>query len=98
MIDKENYMKKLIIFLSALMLALSLSLGAAAFVDIEDEATEKAVATLEGMGIVTGTSNTKYSPDLVLTRAQVCTIIVRAMGLESSVEGYANQNSLSEEL
>ncbi|MBE6680597.1 MAG: S-layer homology domain-containing protein [Ruminococcaceae bacterium] len=44
------------------------------------------------MGLVSGTSATKYSPAQTLTRAQVCTMMVRAMGLEKYAESYVNQS------
>lgn len=85
-------MKKLVLILCVGVLSTMLCVGAAAFTDIDDETTEHAVATLESMGIVTGTSATKYSPSLTLTRAQVCTMIIRTMGLESSVNSYVYQS------
>lgn len=88
----KNIMKKFVLILCIIMLPAMLCVGAAAFTDIEDETTEHAVATLESMGIVTGTSATKYSPSLALTRAQVCTMIIRTMGLESSVTSYMYQS------
>lgn len=85
-------MKKALTIICAAVLCAALALCTSAFTDINDEATEKAVATLESMGLVSGTSATKYSPDLTLTRAQVCTMMVRALGLEKAAESYANQN------
>ncbi len=85
-------MKKLLTFFLCVLLAAVLAVGAAAFTDIEDKTTETAVATLESLGIVTGTSATKYSPDLTLTRAQICTMIIRTMGMESSAGSYTTQN------
>lgn len=85
-------MKKILTLICAAALCLTLALGAAAFVDITDEDTAKVVYTLEGMGLVSGTSATKYSPAITLTRAQVCTMMVRAMGLEKAVDSYKNQN------
>lgn len=79
-----------------LIFCLLFAVSAAAFTDIEDENTETAVATLESLGIVTGTSATKYSPSLTLTRAQVCTMIVRILGMEASADGYKTQNLFSD--
>lgn len=82
-------MKKIILLL---ICAAMLMVCASAFDDIEDETTSHAVATLESMGLVTGTSQSAYSPSLTLTRAQVCTLMIRTKGLEKSVDGYVNQN------
>ncbi len=84
--------KLLLVILCIGVLGSMLCMGAAAFDDIYDETTEQAVATLESMGIVSGTGTTTYSPSLILTRAQVCTMIIRVMGLESSAYSYINQN------
>ncbi len=74
----------------------ALCISGAAFTDIEDETTELAVYTLESMGIVAGTSDTTYSPEQTLTRAQVCAMLIRAMGQTASVESYARQNLFSD--
>lgn len=67
------------------------ALQAFAFSDISDEETALSVATLESMGIVTGTSATTFSPSLTLTRAQICTMIIRAIGQEKATSSYVNQ-------
>ncbi len=85
-------MKKALLFSLTVLLTLALSVSAAAFTDITDETTESAVETLYGMGIVTGTSATKYSPSLTLTRAQICTMIIRLKGMESAAGSYTTQN------
>ncbi len=85
-------MKKILTFICAAALSAALTVGAAAFVDITDENTKEAVYSLESMNLVSGTSATKYSPSLTLTRAQVCTMAVRALGLEKSLDSYKNQN------
>ena len=79
-------MKKILATICTMAICAALAVGAAAFVDITDENTAEAVYTLESMGLVSGTSATKYSPDLTLTRAQVCTMMVRALGLEKAAE------------
>ena len=88
--------KKILLVMCTAVLAAAFCLCTAAFTDIEDATTENAVATLNGMGIVSGTSATKYSPDLTLTRAQVCAMMIRTKGLDSSAESYANQNLFSD--
>lgn len=85
--------KKILLWvLCAAIFSAMLGMGAAAFADIDDETTEDAVAALESMGIVTGTSATTYSPSLSLTRAQVCAMMVRTLGMESSVNSYMYQS------
>ncbi|MGM9639491.1 MAG: S-layer homology domain-containing protein [Butyricicoccaceae bacterium] len=61
----------------------------AAFTDISDEQTALAAATLESMGVVTGTSGTTYNPGGTLTRAEFCAMAVRLMGLEEDVATYS---------
>ncbi len=84
-------MKKIMKVLSAILVCAVLTFCVSAFTDIEDADTANAVATLESMGLVSGTSATKYSPSLTLTRAQVCTMMIRAKGLENAAESYVNQ-------
>lgn len=43
------------------------------------------VAALANMGVIEGTSPRRFSPNQVLTRAQVATMLVRALGLEKTV-------------
>ena len=83
--------KSILLVICIFAIAATMLIGAAAFTDIEDETTEQAVSVLESMGIVTGTSKTKYSPSLILTRSQVCAMMIRTMGYESAVESYVNQ-------
>ncbi|MBQ8837290.1 MAG: S-layer homology domain-containing protein [Clostridia bacterium] len=84
-------MKKILTLILTVCTVISVfCIGTAAFTDIEDEVTEEAVATLESLGIVAGTSATKYSPNLILTRAQVCAMMIRTMDLDDSVESYKN--------
>lgn len=85
-------MKKTLLFPLIALLTLALAFSTAAFTDITDEATASAVDTLHGMGIVSGTSATKYSPTLTLTRAQICTMIIRLEGMEAAVGSYTTQN------
>ncbi len=85
-------MKKILTVIFTVALCTALALCTAAFTDITDENTAEAVETLSSMGLVSGTSAAKYSPSLTLTRAQVCTMMVRAMGLEKAAESYVNQS------
>ena len=52
----------------------------AAFTDISDPATNLAAATLQGLGIVAGTSANNFTPNNSLTRAEACTLIINTMG------------------
>ena len=75
-------MKRMILSL-ALAAALCLPLApraGAAFTDISDDVTQVAAAALQGLGVVSGTSDTTFSPNETLTRAQMCTMAVNAMG------------------
>ena len=78
--------------LLALCLALCLTAlpaGAeAAFTDITDQTMATAAAALEGMGIVSGTSETTFNPTGGLSRAQLCAMLVGAVGLSSQVGTY----------
>ena len=84
---------------AALAAALCLSLvpGAeAAFADISDETTQVAAAALQGLGVVNGTSDTAFSPDDVLTRAQMCALAVNAMGLSDQVSAGGRKTLFSD--
>lgn len=87
----SNMKKKTLSLLLALALLTGLLPGgASAFSDISDPNTALAAAALESMGIVTGITANSYYPDSRLTRAQFCTLAVRAMGLDSraAASGY----------
>ena len=89
--------KLLSCLLAVALLAGTLALPArAAFRDIRDRDTAVAAAVLEGLGIVTGTDVGVFSPDTPLTRAQFCTLAVRAMGLSDQVESYARKYLFSD--
>ena len=75
-------MKKFLSVILALAMAMSLSVGAFAadFNDVSSSHTNyEAIDTLKTLDIVNGYSTTKYGPNDVLTRAQLCTMIVRAV-------------------
>ena len=57
----------------------------AAFTDIPDDTTQVAAATLQGLGVVSGTSGAPFSPNETLPRAQMCAMAVNAMGLSDQV-------------
>ena len=78
--------------ISALLLSLLLLLSAipctgASFTDVSGD-TAIASATLQGLGIVSGTSETTFSPNSTLTRAQACTFAVNAMGLSGQNQSW----------
>ncbi len=71
---------------AVLIFCLLLALPAGAvFEDISDEDTAVAAAVLESMGIVSGTAEGIFEPSASLTRAAVCAMAVRVLGLEDSV-------------
>lgn len=60
--------------------------------DVEGMMYEEAVSELIDKGVITGDTDGNFHPDSNLTRAQACTIIVKAMGAPSAeVVGTATQ-------
>jgi N-acetylmuramoyl-L-alanine amidase len=49
------------------------------------------------MGVMAGTSNTKFSPDEYLTKAQAAAIIVRAMGLEEASDASSTKTAFKDD-
>ena len=88
--------------LPLLALCLALCLAAlpapaeASFTDITDQTVAVAAAALEGMGIVSGTSGSTFSPSGSLSRAQMCAMLVNASGLSGQVSGYARKTLFSD--
>ena len=75
-------MKKFLSVILALAMVMSLSVSAFAadFNDVSSSHTNyEAIDTLKTLDIVNGYSATKYGPNDILTRAQLCTMIVRAV-------------------
>ena len=75
-------MKKILsMFLCAMMVfSMSSVAFAADFNDVnENHAQYEAIDTLETLDIINGFSSDVYGPDAILTRAQLCTMMVRAM-------------------
>ncbi len=70
--------------------------ASAAFTDIPDETTAVAAASLQGLGVVSGTSGTTFDPDASLTRAQLCTMVVNALGMGDQVSVYARKTLFSD--
>lgn len=52
------------------------------FTDIENSWAKNDILTVVGMGWMKGTSNTNFSPNTTITRAQAAVTLVRALGLE----------------
>lgn len=90
-------MKKRIsaLLLSLLLLLLAIPCTGASFTDVSGDVAI-AAATLQGLGIASGTSETTFSPNSTLTRAQACTFAVNAMGLASQVNGYSRKTIFSD--
>ena len=97
--------KRIVSFLLALVLVTGLfpSAGAAGsaetdFTDITDEEKALAAAVLRSMGIISGTTETTFSPDAPLKRSHVCKIIVNAMGLSGQVTSHVRKTLFSDVL
>lgn len=80
----------------ALCPALLPARAGAAFTDIEDETTALAAAALQGLGVISGTGGDAFDPDTVLTRAQLCTMAVNALGLDGQVSAHARKTLFSD--
>ena len=85
--------KPLISLLLCLTLLVSAVPGAraAVFHDITDTETSVAAATLQGLGVVSGTPDGSFQPNGTLTRAQVCVMAVNMMGLSDQVSTYSRR-------
>lgn len=86
--------------ISALLLSLLLLLpvipcAGATFTDTSGDVAI-ASAALQGLGIASGTSETTFSPNSTLTRAQACVWAVNAMGLSSQVNSYSRKTLFSD--
>ena len=90
--------KSLIAMVTCFMLCLlALAGGAeAAFTDISDPETATAAAVLQGLGIISGTSAATFEPGGTLTRAELCTMAVNAMGLSEQAGAYARRTMFSD--
>ena len=90
-------MKKRIstLLLSLLLLLPVIPCAGAAFTDTSGDVAI-ASAALQGLGIASGTSETTFSPNSTLTRAQACVWTVNAMGLSSQVNSYSRKTLFSD--
>jgi len=82
-------MKKLLSLVLALSMVLT-SFGmafAATPSDIVGEDCETAVAVLMDLGVVTGYKDDTYRPENIVTRAEMATLIVKALGLDGYAKG-----------
>ncbi|KAA3639752.1 MAG: hypothetical protein DWP92_04220 [Armatimonadetes bacterium] len=86
----------LTLFVSALPLAQSSPGGAGTFVDDDGSAQEPYIEAIAVEGITTGCNppaNDRYCPDRGLTRAEMATMLVRALDFPaSSTDSYADDN------
>ena len=73
-------MKKLISLLTLVAAVLTLAFPAAAFSDIGDAETARAVAVLQMMGVIDGVDEQRFVPNGTLTRAQFCKMAVVLKG------------------
>lgn len=93
-------MKKRIfaLLLCAVLILPALPAANAAFTDISDPETSLAAATLQGLGIVAGTSANSFTPNNSLTRAEACALIINTMGLSNQVNTYKQRTVFSDVL
>ena len=89
------------LWIAALCLLLFLAAMPAAqagFADVTDPEEKLAAATLQGLGIVAGTSENTFSPAGTLTRAQSCAMIVNTMGIANQVNTYSQRTLFADVL
>lgn len=72
-------MKKIISFMLALVMIFSTTAFAADFKDTTNVPQSDAIDIVETLGIVNGYGNDAYGPNDTLTRAQLCTMLTRAL-------------------
>ena len=88
-------MKKRIVTALLCLLALTVTAGAA-FSDIPDAEMASAAATLQSLGIVSGTGGTNFTPAATLDRAQVCQMLVNTMGLSHQINSHSRKTLFSD--
>lgn len=84
-------MKKLISLLTLVAAVLTLAFPAAAFSDIGDAETARAVAVLQMMGVIDGVDEQRFVPNGTLTRAQFCKMAVVLKGDGDQEPLYRNR-------
>lgn len=74
-------MKKILAFILCFVLAFSYgtTVFAADFADTVDHKNKEAIDTLNTIGLIEGYGNNIFGPDDFITRAQLCTMLVRAI-------------------
>ncbi len=83
-------MKKGLTLLLAVVMAFTMAtanVSAASFADTDGKSCETAVEVLSALGIVEGKAEGSYEPDSSLTRAEMATIILRAMNMSAGAAG-----------
>jgi len=81
-------LKKVLAFVIVFTMMLGLSVSASVFPDVDDSASyAEAVTILDSLGIMYGDDNGNFRPDDTITRAEVATVVVRALGLEDAAAG-----------
>lgn len=77
----------LLITVVMLLTMVTVNASAASFADTEGKSCETAVEVLSALGIVEGKAEGSYEPDSSLTRAEMATIILRAMNMAQNAKG-----------
>ena len=81
-------LKKVLAFVIVFTMMLGLSVSASVFPDVDDNASyAEAVTILDSLGIMYGDDNGNFRPEDTLTRAEVATVVVRALGLDDAAAG-----------
>ncbi|MDY3928130.1 MAG: S-layer homology domain-containing protein [Clostridia bacterium] len=78
-------MKKLLSLILASISVFSCTVfGQGVFSDLAENELEPAVEALYDAGIINGTGPSEFSPDVNVTRAEFCAMVVRAMGYDKN--------------
>lgn len=77
----------LLITVVMLLTMVTVNASATSFADTEGKSCETAVEVLSALGIVEGKAEGSYEPDSSLTRAEMATIILRAMNMAQNAKG-----------
>lgn len=81
-------LKKVLAFVIVFTMMLGLSVSASVFPDVDDNASyAEAVTILDSLGIMYGDDNGNFRPEDTITRAEVATVVVRALGLDDAAAG-----------
>lgn len=80
--------KRLSVFLAVLMLVgTAFTVQAASFTDTPGKSCETAASVLNALGIVEGKSEGVFAPEDALTRAEMATLVLRTVGMDSPASG-----------